>query len=228
MVNAYTLTFAVLLLTGAALGDRFGRRRMFIIGLVDLHRSARRAAALAPIERGADPRPRHPGRRRRDRDAADPDDPVGGGSAAASRARARARGAASAAWRSRSARVVGGAIAQGLNWHWIFWLNVPIGIVAVDPRLLPARGDRTARKAGSTSPGLGLASAGLLGLVWGVDPRQRPRLDRSGRSSRAIGVGAALLLAASWPGSARPSNPMLPLAHVPQPRLRGREQRRRC
>ena len=34
MVNAYTLTFAVLLLTGAALGDRFGRRRMFVIGLI--------------------------------------------------------------------------------------------------------------------------------------------------------------------------------------------------
>ena len=46
-VNAYTLTFAVLLLTGAALGDRFGRRRMFVIGLGDLHRrlGVRRARA---------------------------------------------------------------------------------------------------------------------------------------------------------------------------------------
>ena len=47
MVNAYTLTFAVLLLTGAALGDRFGRRRVFIIGLVDLHRRLG-FAALSP------------------------------------------------------------------------------------------------------------------------------------------------------------------------------------
>src|SRR6478736_1484596 len=46
-VNAYTLTFAVFLLTGAALGDRFGRRRMFIIGLV-LFTGASAAAALAP------------------------------------------------------------------------------------------------------------------------------------------------------------------------------------
>src|SRR6186997_2927496 len=46
-VNAYTLTFAVLLLTGAALGDRFGRRRMFAIGLA-IFTSASAAAALAP------------------------------------------------------------------------------------------------------------------------------------------------------------------------------------
>src|SRR5215216_3388002 len=46
-VNAYTLTFAVFLLTGAALGDRFGRRRMFIIGL-GLFTGASAAAALAP------------------------------------------------------------------------------------------------------------------------------------------------------------------------------------
>src|ERR1700754_3363916 len=46
-VNAYTLSFAVLLLTGAALGDRFGRRRMFILGL-GVFTLASAAAALAP------------------------------------------------------------------------------------------------------------------------------------------------------------------------------------
>src|SRR5690348_6718098 len=46
-VNAYTLTFAVLLLTGAALGDRFGRRRLFAIGL-GIFTAASAAAALAP------------------------------------------------------------------------------------------------------------------------------------------------------------------------------------
>lgn len=46
-VNAYTLTFAVFLLTGAALGDRFGRRRMFAVGL-GLFTAASAAAALAP------------------------------------------------------------------------------------------------------------------------------------------------------------------------------------
>src|SRR3954464_8751407 len=46
-VNAYTMSFAVLLLTGAALGDRFGRRRMFTIGL-SIFTAASAAAALAP------------------------------------------------------------------------------------------------------------------------------------------------------------------------------------
>src|SRR6187397_2733994 len=46
-VNAYTLTFAVFLLTGAALGDRFGRRRMFAIGIA-IFTAASAAAALAP------------------------------------------------------------------------------------------------------------------------------------------------------------------------------------
>ena len=63
-VNAYTLAYAVFLLTGAALGDRFGRRRMFILG-VALFASGSAAAALAPSAERADRRPRHPGPRRR-------------------------------------------------------------------------------------------------------------------------------------------------------------------
>ncbi len=90
-VNAYTLTFAVLLLTGAALGDRFGRRRMLAIGLAIFTVSSA-AAALAPT----DPRPRRrpglPGRRRRDRDAADADDPLGRSSAREARTRPRRLG----------------------------------------------------------------------------------------------------------------------------------------
>ena len=65
-VNAYTLSFAVLLLTGAALGDRFGRKRMFVIGLA-LFTAASAAAALAPSIDALDRRARDPGRRRRDR-----------------------------------------------------------------------------------------------------------------------------------------------------------------
>ena len=67
-VNAYTLAYAVFLLTGAALGDRFGRRRMFMAGL-GLFTAASAAAALAPEHRRADRRPRDPGPRRRDRHA---------------------------------------------------------------------------------------------------------------------------------------------------------------
>ena len=46
-VNAYTLSFAVLLLTGAALGDRLGRKRMFAVGIVDIHGRVRRCGARA-------------------------------------------------------------------------------------------------------------------------------------------------------------------------------------
>ncbi len=91
-VNAYTLAFAVFLLTGAALGDRFGRRRVFLIGL-GIFTVASAAAALAPVHRRADRRPRRPGSRRRDRRAAQPD-----------AAQRRAPGPSAAAWRSASGR----------------------------------------------------------------------------------------------------------------------------
>ena len=90
-VNAYTLTFAVLLLTGAALGDRFGRKRMFVIGLA-LFTGASAAAALAPSIEPADRRPGGSGHGRRDRDAAHPDDPLQRGSRRAARRRARRLG----------------------------------------------------------------------------------------------------------------------------------------
>src|SRR5881398_2936166 len=85
-VNAYTLTFAVLLLTGAALGDRFGRRLLFTFGL-GLFTAASAAAALAP-----------------------------------------SIGALDAA---RAIQGVGGAIVTRLSWQWIFWLNVPLGLVLI-------------------------------------------------------------------------------------------------
>ncbi len=68
-VNAYVLSYAVLLLTGAALGDRFGRKRMFLIGLVCVHGGLGRRRAGAD-EQSADCRARRPGRWRRDRHAA--------------------------------------------------------------------------------------------------------------------------------------------------------------
>jgi MFS family permease len=78
-VNAYTLTFAVLLLTGAALGDRFGRRRLLAVGLALFTVSS--AAAAGAVDRRARRRTRVPGARRSDRDAADPDDPLRRGAA---------------------------------------------------------------------------------------------------------------------------------------------------
>src|SRR6476660_10141564 len=126
-VNAYTLTFAVLLLTGAALGDRFGRRRMFTIG-ISIFTLASAAAALAPSIGTLD--------------AARAVQGVGGAivapltltilSAAVPPAR---RGLALGIWGGIGGLaiaigpLVGGAVVSGIAWHWIFWLNVPIGLV---------------------------------------------------------------------------------------------------
>src|ERR671917_427826 len=125
-VNAYTLSYAVLLLTGAALGDRFGRRRMFVIGL-GIFTVASAAAALAPTT-GALIAARA----------------VQGAGAAivtpltltllSTAFPSERRGLAIGAWSGISGLgvalgpLVGGAVVEGISWHWIFWLNVPIGL----------------------------------------------------------------------------------------------------
>src|SRR5438270_8558913 len=155
-VNAYTLVFAVLLLTGAALGDRLGRRKVFAGGLA-IFTLASAAAALAPTIGALD--------------AARAVQGLGGAivtpltltilSAAVPPAR---RGLALGAWGGISGLavalgpLVGGAIVQGISWQWIFWLNVPIGLL-----LIPLAALRLRESHGPNSwldlPGLGLASA---------------------------------------------------------------------
>ena len=206
MVNAYTLTFAVLLLTGAALGDRFGRRRMFVVGLI-IFTAGSAAAALSPssdiliLARAVQG--------------------VGGAfvtplsltilSAAVPPER---RAVALGAWGGVAGLaiaigpVVGGAIAEGLSWHWIFWLNVPIGIVAAifaATRLTESHGPDSALDL----PGLGLVSAGLLALVWGVIHGNDYGWSDT-RIVAALVVGAILMaLFVLW--ESRTKAPMLPL-----------------
>src|SRR6266487_995394 len=128
-VNAYSLSFAILLMTGAALGDRFGRRRIFVAGL-GLFVVASAACALAPnvgwlIAARA----------------------VQGAGAGAITPLALAlmngvfapeqRGWAAGRFGSVSGLgallgpVVGGAVTQGISWRWIFWLNVPLVFFAI-------------------------------------------------------------------------------------------------
>src|SRR5947207_7843967 len=128
-VNAYTLTFAVLLITGAALGDRFGRRRLFAIGL-GIFTLASAAAALAPnVELLV---------------AARALQGVGGAiitpltlTILSAAVPADKRGLALGAWGGIGGLgvalgpLVGGAVVQGISWQWIFWLNVPIGLLLV-------------------------------------------------------------------------------------------------
>ena len=164
-VNAYTLSFAVFLLTGAALGDRFGRRRLFVIGL-GIFTAASVAAALAPSVEALIVARAVQG--------------LGGAivtpltltilSAAVSPEK---RGVALGAWGGigglavASGPLVGGAVVEGISWQWIFWLNVPIGLV-----LIPLAYFRLKETYGPATrldlPGLALASTGLLGIVWGL------------------------------------------------------------
>src|SRR6266699_3260922 len=164
-VNAYTLTFAVLLLTGAALGDRFGRRLVFAIG-ISIFTLASAAAALAPSIGALD--------------AARAIQGLGGAivlpltlTILSASVPPERRGLALGAWGGISGLaiafgpLVGGAVVSGISWHWIFWLNVPIGLVLI-PLALTRLSETRGPDGRLDLPGLGLASAGLFGIVWGL------------------------------------------------------------
>ncbi len=205
-VNAYTLTFAVLLLTGAALGDRFGRRLMFSIGL-GVFTAASVAAALAPTVEALNVARAIQG--------------LGAAivmpltltllSAAVSPER---RGLALGAWGGIGGLavafgpVVGGAVVDGISWHWIFWLNVPIGLVLVPLALL--RLEESHGPGGRLDlPGVGLASAGLFGIVWAL---VNGNADGWNSPQIVVPLVAGLLLVVAfglWELRAR--TPMLPL-----------------
>jgi len=205
-VNAYVLAYAVLLLTGAALGDRFGRRRMFVAGL-SLFTLASAGAALAPST-----------------DLLVLARAIQGAGAAivtpltltllAAAFPAERRGMALGVWAGVSGTavamgpLVGGAVVQGISWHWIFWLNVPIGVA-----LLPLAYTRLSESRGPYGaldlPGLALASTGAFGVVFGL-----VRAQSLGWTSptilAAIGAGALLLaLFVAW--ELRAAEPMLPM-----------------
>jgi EmrB/QacA subfamily drug resistance transporter len=205
-VNAYTLAFAVLLITGAALGDRFGRKRMFVIGL-SIFTSASAAAAVAPSI-----------------DALIAARAVQGLGAAIvlpltltllSEAFPPAkRGAALGIWAGVSGLgvalgpFVGGAVVEGIAWQWIFWLNVPIGLV-----LIPVAVARLSESRGPSRtldlPGLVLAGTGLFGLTFGI-VRATALGWTSATVVTSITVGVVLLAAFLWWETRAPA-PMLPL-----------------
>src|SRR5919202_6341474 len=205
-VNAYTLTFAVLLLTGAALGDRFGRRRMFGVGL-GIFTLASAGAALAPSAGALI--------------AARAFQGVGGAivtpltlTILSAGVPEKKRGAYIGAWSGIAGLavafgpLVGGAVVSGISWHWIFWLNVPIGAVLVPLAL--RRLDETHGPANQLDlPGLALASGGLLGIVWGL-VRGNGQGWASTEIVTALAVGAVVLVAfVIW--ELRTDAPMLPM-----------------
>lgn len=205
-VNAYTLAFAVFLISGAALGDRFGRKRVFALGLT-LFTASSAAAALAPSI-----------------DALIAARALQGLGAAmvtpltltllSEAVPEEKRGLALGIWAGTSGLgvalgpFVGGLVVEGIAWQWIFWLNVPIGIV-----LIPLALRRLTESFGPAGTldvrGVALAGVGLFGLVFGI-----VRAQALGWTSTtvvtSITVGV-LLLASFLLWERRAPAPMLPL-----------------
>ncbi|MYW68237.1 DHA2 family efflux MFS transporter permease subunit [Streptomyces sp. SID8379] len=205
-VSAYTLTFAVLLMFGAALGDRFGRRRLFLVGITIFTG----ASAAAAMSTGIDALI-----------AARAVQGVGGAimmpltltllSAAVPAAK---RGMAFGIWGAAnglavaSGPLIGGTLTEHVSWHWIFWLNVPVGLA-----LLPLARLRLKESHGTGAPlditGTLLASGGLFGIVYGL---VRAPIEGWSDPIVLLGLfgGAALLVAFVRHGMVS-ANPMLPM-----------------
>jgi EmrB/QacA subfamily drug resistance transporter len=205
-VNAYTLSYAVLLLTGAALGDRFGRRRMFVVGL-GVFTIASAAAALAPTTAALI--------------AARAVQGVGAAivtpltlTLLADQFPPAKRGLAIGAWSGVSGLgvalgpLVGGAVVDGISWHWIFWINVPVGLAVI-----PLAARKLAESHGPSRsldlPGLALASAGLLGIVYGIVRGAELGWTSTTVLGSLIAGGVLVIAFLIW--EHRAPSPMLPL-----------------
>ena len=205
-VNAYTLTFAVLLLLGAALGDRLGRKRVFLAGL-GIFTLGSAAAALSPSIDWLI--------------AARALQGVGGAivtpltlTILSDAVPIERRGIALGLWGAVSGLgvalgpLVGGAVVQGLSWQWIFWLNVPIGL-AVIPLGMSRLRESYGPPARLDVTGVGLITASALGLVWGL-VRANSRGWTSPEIVLSLVAGVILLVAfVAWERRAR--EPMLPM-----------------
>jgi EmrB/QacA subfamily drug resistance transporter len=205
-VNAYTLSYAVLLLTGAALGDRFGRKRMFMIGIA-LFTASSAAAALAPsaglliaarASQGIGAAIATPLTLTLIADAFPP----------------AQRGLAIGVWSGISGiavalgPLVGGAVIQVASWHYIFWINVPVGLV-----LVPLTGRMLKESHGPARKldnlGLALGSSGLFGLIYGLVRSQT--LGWGATEVLATLAAGAILLVAFVAHERRTDEPMLPM-----------------
>src|SRR4051812_12667067 len=205
-VNAYNLSFAVLLMTATALGDRYGRRNLYATGL-GLFTLASIGSALAPdvswliafrALQGA---------------GAALIMPLGLALLSAAfppEKRGQAIGIFSAITGISVAcgPLVGGAVVQGLNWEWIFWVNVPIGLVAI-PLVLTRMKESFGSDTALDIRGLTLVTGAALGVVWGL-----VRGNSVGwGSAEVIGAiaGGALLAVAFVAWELRAPEPMLPM-----------------
>ena len=204
-VNAYGIAFAAGIITAAALGDRFGRRRVFLAGLV-LFTVASAACAVAPTASALI--------------AARIVQGLGGAvvlplsltiltTAYPPQKRGMIVGVYGglAGLAVALGPIVGGAVTEGIDWHWIFWINVPIGVAAtvLGARLLP---ESFGAKEKLDLAGLVLVTGGVVALVWGMTRAA----DVGWSSPEVVGshiAGIALLLGFVW-WERRAASPMVP------------------
>jgi EmrB/QacA subfamily drug resistance transporter len=204
-VNAYNLSFAVLLVPAAVLGDRLGRARTYAAGLA-LFALASAGCALAGSAGAL------VGLRVLQGAAAGTVMTLGLALLTAAfppERRGTAIGLFSAVTGIAVAcgPLVGGAVVDGLAWQWIFWLNVPVGLVAA-PLVLRHVPEVRVPDSRLDLPGVALLAAGVLGLVWAL-----VRGESAGwTSGEVLGMGAlglALLAGfAAWERQA--VRPLLP------------------
>jgi EmrB/QacA subfamily drug resistance transporter len=206
VVNAYTLSFAAFMLMAVALGDRFGRRTVFLAGItIFTLASAASALAIEPwmliLARAVQ----------------------GVGAAAlmplsltllAGSVSERLRPAAIGIWGGvaglgvATGPLIGGAVVQGWNWQAIFWLNVPLGVIAV-PLVLAALPNSFGARVRADVVGLLLAGLGVLGVVFGI-VRGNPAGWDSFEVLASLIAGAVLLVAFIFWEQRTPA-PLLPL-----------------
>ncbi len=205
VINAYLLAFAAAIIPAAALGDRLGRRAVYTAGL-GLFAAASALCALAPTAEALI------AARVLQGIGAAIVTPLGLTILTAAFPVER-RGAVLGAWGAigglaiAAGPLVGGAVTQGLNWHWIFWVNLPIGALAAvlsAVRLADSRGPRT-----RLDPvGVVLVVAGAVGLAFGL-----VRVADGGWANPEAGIALAagvLLLAGFSAWERRAAEPMLP------------------
>lgn len=181
-MTAYSLSFAALLMAGAALGDRFGRRFTFIFGLSAFAVSSIGCAAATSIEwliasraaQGA---------------ASALLVPVamtllGAAMTPAQRPRAMGLFSALTGLAVLSGPVIGGLLVDALGWRWVFWINLPL--CAGTAVLAILRLDRDERTAAPIDwPGVALLTAAMTTVVWGLS---------EGRASGWSGTAVLLAL----------------------------------
>jgi EmrB/QacA subfamily drug resistance transporter len=205
-VNAFTLSFATVILLAAALGDRYGRRTVFVIGtIVFTLASVLSALSTEPwqliVSRG-----------------------LQGVGAAAVTAMSLTLLVGSVSVRYRSLAIgvwgginglgvalgplVGGAVVEGFTWEAIFWLNVPVGLIAI-PLALYALPNSFGARVRADIVGVALVGLGILGVVYGIVSGN----DAGWDSLEVIGslVAGAALIAAFIVWESRVANPLLPL-----------------